>query len=99
MKFNENDERNEVHFELLQYLATEKVEIDLQTIYVIDLNNSYTYIRSNAAMHILSHTKYPWKLFYVFKIIPAWMRDPFYKLVAKNRYKIFGKKEEDWGCG
>jgi predicted DCC family thiol-disulfide oxidoreductase YuxK len=24
-------------------------------------------------------------------VLPAWLRDPFYKLVAKSRYALFGE--------
>jgi predicted DCC family thiol-disulfide oxidoreductase YuxK len=32
-------------------------------------------------------------IFYVFKIIPAFLRNPVYDLVAKNRYRIFGRTD------
>ncbi|MEL6531249.1 MAG: hypothetical protein AAFQ27_14925, partial [Pseudomonadota bacterium] len=32
----------------------------------------------------------------VFRLIPRFMRDPLYLLVARNRYKWFGKREECW---
>jgi predicted DCC family thiol-disulfide oxidoreductase YuxK len=36
------------------------------------------------------------------RILPAWLRDPFYKLVARLRYTLFGEyrgkplKESEW---
>ena len=35
-----------------------------------------------------------WKALIVFRIIPNIILDPIYDLVAKNRYKWFGKTEQ-----
>jgi predicted DCC family thiol-disulfide oxidoreductase YuxK len=35
-----------------------------------------------------------WPVFYGFKIIPRFIRDSVYNLVAANRYRLFGKKDE-----
>ena len=32
----------------------------------------------------------------IFKIIPRFIRDPIYKLIARNRYKWFGKRATCW---
>lgn len=37
-----------------------------------------------------------WPLLYAFIIIPKPIRDFFYKWVARNRYRWFGKKEVCW---
>jgi predicted DCC family thiol-disulfide oxidoreductase YuxK len=34
-----------------------------------------------------------WKAFYVFILFPAPGRDFLYDLIAKSRYKIFGKRD------
>ena len=47
-------------------------------------------VRSTAALHLLSQINSFWKIFW---IIPAPIRDLFYKLISKYRYKIFGKRE------
>lgn len=52
-----------------------------------------TYRESSAVIHILSDMKpyfFPLK---VLLIIPYFLRDPIYRLIAKNRYSLFGKKE------
>ncbi|MDP4264850.1 MAG: thiol-disulfide oxidoreductase DCC family protein [Bacteroidota bacterium] len=54
------------------------------------------YTRSSAALHIARELKGGWKLLYGFMIVPRFIRDSVYNLVAKNRYKWFGKKEECW---
>ncbi len=49
------------------------------------------YLKSSAALHVLKELGGIWKLFYVFIIIPKFIRDFFYNIIAKTRYKIFGK--------
>ena len=60
---------------------------------VILIENGRLYEKSAAALQICSHLRGAWKLLYVFKIIPSFLRDPLYNYVARNRYKWFGKKE------
>jgi predicted DCC family thiol-disulfide oxidoreductase YuxK len=50
------------------------------------------YFKSDAALTVLSHLAgFGWTraLF----VVPRWLRDGLYNLVAKNRYRIFGKYE------
>ncbi|AST91516.1 MULTISPECIES: thiol-disulfide oxidoreductase DCC family protein [Sutcliffiella] len=50
------------------------------------------FTKSDAALKICKHLTFPWKLAYVFIIIPRAIRDWIYDKFAKNRYKWFGKK-------
>ncbi|OIP52294.1 MAG: thiol-disulfide oxidoreductase [Flavobacteriaceae bacterium CG2_30_34_30] len=52
----------------------------------------YTY-KSTAALRIAKYLKGWYSLFYVFIIVPPIVRNFFYDIIAKNRYKWFGKKE------
>jgi predicted DCC family thiol-disulfide oxidoreductase YuxK len=49
------------------------------------------FIRSTAALRIFAYLGGAWKLFLVAYIIPTSVRDFFYDLFARYRYKIFGK--------
>lgn len=51
------------------------------------------YVLSDAALEIAKELKGPWRLCYAFKIVPRPIRDAAYKLFAKNRYTLFGKKD------
>lgn len=51
------------------------------------------YLRSTAALNVLRVLGGFWKPFYAFIIIPRPIRDFFYRIVAKSRYKLFGKKD------
>lgn len=58
---------------------------------LIDGNNAY--FKSSAALLIAKKLKGFWRVFYFLIVIPKPIRDFVYDIVAKNRYKIFGKKE------
>lgn len=61
------------------------------TLMLIEGDTLYT--RSTAALRVAKKLSGLWSLFYVFIIIPKFIRDPIYNLIAKNRYKMFGKKD------
>jgi len=50
-------------------------------------------LRSSAVLYLLRDIGGVLKLFYIFIIIPPFIRDFIYNLVARNRYRIFGKRE------
>lgn len=51
------------------------------------------YQKSDAALEIARHMDGLWKLLYAFKIVPRFIRDAIYDLVAKNRYRLMGKRD------
>lgn len=51
------------------------------------------YTRSTAALRVFSQLK-NWKWVSAFQYVPKFLRDGVYNLVARNRYKWFGKKDE-----
>ena len=51
---------------------------------------------SDAVLSIYEGLGFPWYLVSIFRIIPAVLRDPVYRLIARNRYRIFGKRETCW---
>jgi predicted DCC family thiol-disulfide oxidoreductase YuxK len=61
---------------------------------VIFIDKGKIYLQSSAALHIARHLQSPWKLSYGLIIIPRFIRDFFYNLLARNRYKWFGKKDQ-----
>lgn len=66
---------------------------DLNSIVYYDpVNGVYEY--SDAAIKIAGQLDGLIALLKYFWWIPKFIRDPFYKIIAKNRYKWFGKKEE-----
>lgn len=64
---------------------------NLQTI--IFLEDGKIYTRSTAALRIARKLKGGWKLFYGFVIVPTFLRDVVYNIIAKNRYRWWGKQD------
>lgn len=61
--------------------------------YVIYEREGQILMRSAAAIHLLIDLGGIWKLAAILLVIPAVLRDPLYNLVARNRYRWFGKRE------
>ena len=59
---------------------------------LIEGNKLYT--RSTGALRMLKHLGGRWQLLYGFIIIPRFIRDAVYRLIATNRYKWFGKRDQ-----
>ena len=53
------------------------------------------FTRSTAALKMFSQLK-GWKWVKIFWIVPTFIRDIVYNIIANNRYKWFGRKEECW---
>lgn len=50
-------------------------------------------VYSSAALEIARNLTGYWYLFNIFKIVPIFTRDFFYKLFARNRYRLFGQRD------
>jgi predicted DCC family thiol-disulfide oxidoreductase YuxK len=67
-------------------------KVGTDSIVLIENKTAYTY--STAALRIARKLGGIFSLLYVFIIVPKFIRDFFYRLFAKYRYKLFGKKDE-----
>lgn len=47
--------------------------------------------RSSAALEVARHLRWPWRAFTLFRVVPAWFRDGLYDVVARNRFRWFGR--------
>ena len=61
---------------------------------VILVEDGRAYTHSTAALRIARKLGGIWPVLYAFMIVPKPIRDFFYRLFAKYRYKMFGKKDE-----
>ena len=67
-------------------------ENNLNSFVLIQDNKAYT--QSTAALKVSKRLKGPIRLLYGFIIVPAFIRNGVYKLIANKRYKWFGKSDE-----
>ena len=66
----------------------------MNTVVLIDGVKVYT--RSDAVLEIMKRLPTPWSWLGGLKIIPNFLRDAVYKLIARYRYNIFGRREACW---
>jgi predicted DCC family thiol-disulfide oxidoreductase YuxK len=60
---------------------------------VILVEDGVSYVRSEAAIRIAGRLGLPWRVLIGLKILPERLRDAAYDLVARNRYRWFGRRE------
>ena len=65
---------------------------DFDTIILIEGERCYE--RSAAVLRIAKGLGGIWKIFYVLIVIPSFVRDFFYDIIARNRYRWFGRNDE-----
>jgi predicted DCC family thiol-disulfide oxidoreductase YuxK len=51
---------------------------------------------SEAVIAIWRGLGWPWRLAGLARILPPFLRDPAYRLIARNRYRLFGRRETCW---
>jgi len=69
---------------------------DLDTFYVVidhGKPSERVLMRSDAILHVVKTLGGVWTLASVGRILPRVIRDAMYRLVARNRYRVFGKHE------
>ena len=81
--------QSEVGQELLKKFSLKTNDFD--SIVAIDCDKVYQ--KSDAALEIARRMNGIWKIFYAFKFIPAFLRNPVYDLIARNRFRIFGRTD------
>ncbi|WP_152657242.1 thiol-disulfide oxidoreductase DCC family protein [Oceanobacillus sp. CFH 90083] len=68
-----------------------RVPDNLDSVLLID--GEKIFIKSDAALQVLQSIPAPWKMLTAAKILPYFIRDALYDFVARNRYRIFRKKQ------
>ena len=76
------------HGDLMQRVGA---PLDLSTVVLIQGDTFHT--RSSAALRTLALMDWPYRALSVFWVLPSPLRDFGYAMVAKYRYKVFGKTE------
>ena len=66
--------------------------ITINSIVLVEAGKAY--IKSTGALKIAKHLSGFWPIMYLFIIVPPFVRNAVYDIVAKNRYKWFGKMDK-----
>ncbi len=90
------DKKGKLRFATLQgktaaELIAIKGKINMDTIILYD--NGKFFYRSTAALKLFTTIGGPWKLMGVFFIVPPFLRNFVYDIIARNRYKWYGKRD------
>jgi predicted DCC family thiol-disulfide oxidoreductase YuxK len=64
---------------------------DLQTF--VFISDGKMHVRSDAAIEVVSRFGGAWRFFTVFRLVPRVARDWIYSVIARNRYRWFGRKD------
>ena len=51
---------------------------------------------SDAAIAIYAGLGWPWRSLAAARLLPRALRDPVYRWVARNRYRLFGRRDTCW---
>ena len=66
--------------------------IPIDSVILVEEGKAYTH--STAALRIARSLGGVWSLFYGLIVVPKPVRDFFYRMFAKYRYRLFGRKDE-----
>jgi predicted DCC family thiol-disulfide oxidoreductase YuxK len=60
---------------------------------IVLLEDGRLFTRSTAALRVARHLRFPWPLAFALIVVPRPVRDWVYDLVARNRYRWFGRRD------
>ena len=93
-----HDKKNKFRFAALQSEAgkrlLKKYSISEKEESAILIYNEKIYLKSSTGLHVLYHLGGIYSLAFVFIIVPTYIRDFYYEIIARNRYKWWGKRNE-----
>ena len=92
------DVKNMILFSPLQspfgQATLKKMKMDPEEVNtVVYFSGDKHYLKSSAILQILKGMGGAWKLLFGLIVVPRFIRDFIYDLVARNRYQVFGKQE------
>ena len=85
--FNFSSQQSEFGKKLIETYHLERFDS------IILISDERIYFYSDAILEVVKELSSWVRFLYIFRFIPKSIRDRIYKLIAKYRYRIFGKKE------
>ncbi len=68
--------------------------LDVKTFVVIE--GDTLFVRSDAALCIARRLRMPWRLLVATQLVPRGIRNWLYDLIARHRYRWFGRRQHCW---
>ena len=60
---------------------------------VVYIDGTDAFVRSRAVLRLAGHLRAPWRWGRVLGVMPRFVLDPLYRMLARHRYAIFGRIE------
>ena len=57
------------------------------------LEGGVAYVKSESSIRAAAHLGWPWSMARLLRLLPLRWRDALYELVARNRFRLFGRRE------
>ena len=57
------------------------------------IENGQVFAKSDGVLALANHLRFPARILKIGKIVPKFLRDWAYDLIARNRYRIFGRRD------
>ncbi len=71
-----------------------KYNLDPEALHsIVVVENDVAYQRSDAALKIARNIRGPWSALGALKVVPRFIRDGVYNLIAGSRYILYGKRD------
>lgn len=92
------DRENKIRYALVQsqtgqdILSKHNLPLDSYDSFIL-VEDGKLYFKSTAFLKLVRYMKWPWPLLGVASIVPKALRDCFYDRIARNRYRLFGKRQ------
>jgi predicted DCC family thiol-disulfide oxidoreductase YuxK len=89
-----HDRKQRIHFAALQSNQAQSL-LQQQTLpdSLVLWHQGRVWVESDAVLHLLRMMGGVWKLPALLRFIPAMLRNPVYRLIARNRYRWFGRHD------
>ena len=91
------DQKSKFRFASLQgeagQLLMKQIGVPAESQTIVYISDNRFYIKSTAVLRILRGLGGGWLLLFSLIIIPRFLRDLVYDIIAKRRYRYFGKRE------
>ena len=62
-----------------------------ETFYLVD--GDCVFVKSTGFLRMVGHLRWPWPLLRAARVVPRPVRDWLYDRVARNRYRLFGRRQ------
>ncbi|MFG0306181.1 MAG: thiol-disulfide oxidoreductase DCC family protein [Phycisphaerales bacterium JB040] len=64
---------------------------DMSTMVLVE--DGEAHLRSRAGLRTLRHLGWPWRALSWARVLPRWLTDPVYRLIARHRYRLSGRRD------